>query len=92
MIRRTILAVAVTVTALVGLAGAASALEYTPEVESAQVQAASTDSGAVAVSNVGSLPYTGSNNSLPLAEIGAGLLAVGGLTVVVVRRRQATSA
>ena len=78
-------------TALVGFAGVASALDYS-EVEGTEVITPQPAvSNAAAVSPAGTLPYTGSDSSLPLAEIGAGLLAAGGLTVVVVRRRQAAS-
>ncbi len=35
----------------------------------------------------GSLPYTGNDSSLPLAQIGAGLLAVGAVAVFGVRKR-----
>jgi LPXTG-motif cell wall-anchored protein len=63
------------------------------EVLGATVSAADADAagaaGATAVSAAGTLPYTGNDSSLPLAEIGAGLLAAGGLAVVVVRRQQA---
>ena len=46
---------------------------------------------AAAVDTSGTLPYTGSDSSIPMAEIGVGLLAAGGLTVVMVRRRQVAS-
>ena len=45
---------------------------------------------AVAVSS-GTLPYTGSDSSLPLAEAGVALLAGGGALLLVVKRRQAGS-
>lgn len=97
IIRRTILAGAVTVAAVVGLAGGASAVEYTPDVvpntDVQGAQVSQTDvANAAAVDSAGTLPYTGNDSSLPLAEIGAGLLAAGGLMVVVVRRRQADAA
>lgn len=41
-----------------------------------------------AVSAAGTLPYTGSNETRPLAEAGVALLAAGGLAVVMVRRHQ----
>lgn len=100
--RRTLVAMAVGIVALVGFAGVASAqsaqVEYssnvqanTAEVQAAQVTAA--DPGqAAAVVSAGTLPYTGNDSSLPLAEMGAGLLAAGGLMVVVVRRRQTNAA
>lgn len=46
---------------------------------------------AEAAQAAGTLPYTG-NDSLPLAQIGVGLLAVGAITTIAVRRRQATDA
>jgi LPXTG-motif cell wall-anchored protein len=42
---------------------------------------------ACAASTTGSLPYTGNDSSLPLAQIGAGLLAVGAVAVFGVRKR-----
>ncbi len=45
---------------------------------------------AVAVS-AGTLPYTGSDSSLPLAEAGVALLAGGGALLLVVKRRQASA-
>jgi LPXTG-motif cell wall-anchored protein len=72
-----------------GTAGVASAqatsTDYTPAVDSEVLGTQQ----AAAVTSAGTLPYTGSDSSLPLAEIGAGLLAAGGLTVVMVRRHQA---
>jgi LPXTG-motif cell wall-anchored protein len=38
------------------------------------------------------VPRTGSNSSLPMAEIGVGALAVGGLLVLMARRRSKVSA
>jgi LPXTG-motif cell wall-anchored protein len=43
---------------------------------------------AGAVDSTGSLPYTGSNNSVPVAQIGAGLVAAGAVLVLMVRKRQ----
>lgn len=45
---------------------------------------------AQAAQATGALPYTGSD-SLPLAQIGVALLAVGTLTTVAVRRRSASN-
>lgn len=42
---------------------------------------------ACAASTSGALPYTGNDSSLPLAQIGAGLLAVGAVAVFGVRKR-----
>jgi LPXTG-motif cell wall-anchored protein len=101
-LRRTVAAGALAGGLVLGFAGVAGAqtvddVEYPPavsptsvtpdaEVLSAGVSAAAP---AAAVNSAGTLPYTGSDSSLPLAEIGAGLLAAGGLAVVVVRRQQA---
>ena len=100
-IRRTLAAGALAGGLVVGFAGVAGAqavddVRYPPavsptvveppaEVVSENVSAAS----AAAVNSAGTLPYTGTDSSLPLAEIGVGLLAAGGLAVVVVRRQQA---
>ncbi len=101
MFRRTIVAVTLTIIVALGFTGVAGALDYTPvvctnglvavgdecvEVQGTVVVAGETDPAA-AVSAAGTLPYTGSS-SLPVAEIGVALLAVGGLIVVMVRRRQ----
>jgi len=50
-----------------------------------QVVAAGTAAGAPTAS--GALPYTGNNSSMPLAQIGAGLLAVGAIVAFSVRKR-----
>ena len=46
---------------------------------------------ATAVQSAGTLPYTGNNSSLPLAEAGVALLAAGGGLLLVVKRRQAAN-
>ena len=46
------------------------------------------DAAGPAVTPSGTLPYTGSDSSLPLAQIGIGLVAVGGIAVLMVRKRQ----
>ena len=46
---------------------------------------------AGAVQTSGDLPYTGSNSSIPLAQMGVALLAVGALVTFAVRRRNHTS-
>lgn len=38
--------------------------------------------------SAGALPYTGNDSSLPLAQIGAGLLAAGAVIALTVRKRQ----
>jgi LPXTG-motif cell wall-anchored protein len=43
---------------------------------------------AAAVDSAGSLPYTGSDSSVPVAQIGAGLVAAGAVLVLMVRKRQ----
>jgi LPXTG-motif cell wall-anchored protein len=89
ILRRTLVAAGVTVAVGLGAAGVAGAqttTDYTPAVEAEVLGTQQTQAAAVSAS--GTLPYTGSD-SLPLAEIGAGLLAAGGLTVVMVRRHQA---
>ena len=92
ILRRTLVAAGVTVAVGLGAAGVAGAqttTDYTPAVEAEVLGTQQTQAvSAGAVSASGTLPYTGSD-SLPLAEIGAGLLAAGGLTVVMVRRHQA---
>lgn len=45
-------------------------------------------SPAAAVTTAGTLPYTGSDSSLPLVQIGAGLLAAGAVIMLTVRKRQ----
>ncbi len=102
MFRRTIVAVTLTIIVALGFTGVAGALDYNPvvctnglvavddacvEVQGTVVVADQTDP-ATAVSAAGTLPYTGSNSSLPVAEIGVALLAAGGLIVVMVRRHQ----
>lgn len=72
-----------------GLTGVATAVEpeYVPE---AQVEAVTqANEPAVAAVSAGTLPYTGSDSSLPLAEAGIALLAGGGALLLVVKRRQA---
>ena len=46
---------------------------------------------ATAVSPSGSLPYAGSSSSIPLAQLGVVLLAVGALVTFAIRRRTHTS-
>ncbi len=72
----------------IGLAGVAAAAEpdYVPVEVEGTTQAQ--DPGVQAVDAAGTLPYTGSNSSLPLAEAGVALLAGGGALLLVVKRRQ----
>jgi LPXTG-motif cell wall-anchored protein len=56
-------------------------VQYPAAVASAEVASAS-----------GTLPYTGNDSTLPLAEIGVGLLAAGGLVLLVVKSRRLGSA
>lgn len=90
-VRRTLIAAPIALAVALGFAGVASAqqapTDYTPKVET-EVLGKVQDP---AVQASGTLPYTGTDSSLPLAEVGAGLLAVGGLTVVMVRRHQANA-
>lgn len=88
ILRRTLVAAGVTAVVGLGTVGVAGAQTYTPDVDVQGVQVSNADAAAVEVSS-GTLPYTGNDSSLPLAEVGAGLLAAGGLTVVMVRRQQA---
>ncbi len=89
---RTAAAAAAFTVAGIGLAGVAVAAEpeYVPaEVEGVtQTQEPAVD--AVAVS-AGTLPYTGNDSSLPLAEAGVALVAGGGALLLVVKRRQASA-
>ena len=43
---------------------------------------------ATPVAAAGTLPFTGSNTTIPFAQIGLALLAVGALTTVIVRKRR----
>jgi LPXTG-motif cell wall-anchored protein len=43
---------------------------------------------ACAAATTGALPYTGNDSTLPLAQIGAGLLAAGAIVALTVRKRQ----
>jgi LPXTG-motif cell wall-anchored protein len=61
-------------------------------VLSAQVTVAAGASNAGSVSPSGTLPYTGSDSSLPLAQIGAGLVAAGAVIVLSIRKHQHTAA
>lgn len=85
ILRRTLVAAGVTIAVGLGTVGVANAqTTYEPQVDAEVL--GTTQEAAV---SAGTLPYTGNDSSLPLAEIGAGLLAAGGLTVVMVRRQQA---
>lgn len=42
---------------------------------------------AAAATTAGSLPYTGTNSSMPLVQVGAGLLAAGAVIMLTVRKR-----
>ena len=98
-IRRTLAAGALAGGLVVGFAGVAGAqavddVQYPPAVSPTTIaqppaEVISENVSAAAVNTAGTLPYTGTDSSLPLAEIGVGLLAAGGLAVVVVRRQQA---
>lgn len=84
-VRKAIAAASISTMAIIGFAGVASAVDYTPAVQDANVSQAD----PVAVSSAGTLPYTGNDSSRTLAEVGVGLLAAGGIATVVVRRRNA---
>lgn len=47
--------------------------------------------GDVTAARTGTLPRTGSDSSLPLAQMGAVLVALGGLVVLITRKRAAHS-
>ena len=47
---------------------------------------------ATPVSPAGVLPYTGSGSSLPVAQVGAGLVAAGAMLVLCMRKRQQQAA
>ena len=65
--------------------GVETVVPCTPtEVEGTVVESAA---AAQSVDPAGALPYTGSGSTLPLAEAGVVLLAVGGGAVLVVKRR-----
>jgi len=90
---RTAAAVAAFSVAGLGMVGVAVAEEpaYVPQVEGVtQVQVQDPAVEAVTVS--GTLPYTGTNSSLPLAEAGVALVAGGGALLLVVKRRQSSNA
>jgi LPXTG-motif cell wall-anchored protein len=90
ILRRTLAVAGIATLAGIGLTGVAGAVDYTPPPE---VQGITQDPAVEAVAvSAGTLPYTGNDSSLPLAEVGVGLLAAGGLTVVMVRRHQANQA
>ena len=59
-----------------------------PAVEDTVVDPAAAEA---VTATAGTLPYTGSNSSLPLAEAGVALLAGGGALLLVVKRRQASA-
>jgi LPXTG-motif cell wall-anchored protein len=95
--RKILVVMAIAVVALVGTAGHASAqvVDYTPDDPQTSVISNAVDSGdvagATAVQSSGALPYTGSSSTLPMAQIGVVLVAVGGAAILLVRRRQATT-
>ena len=87
---------ALTAATVVAWAGTAQAqtTDYTPTVDVAGADVSRGPSAAVApaaasASTEGQLPYTGDDSSLPLALVGTGLVAAGGLAVVAVRSRGA---
>jgi LPXTG-motif cell wall-anchored protein len=89
ILRRSLVAGVVAGGLAIGFTGVAGAVDYTPDVQVLDAGvSAGQETAAAAVSSSGTLPYTGTDSSLPLAEIGAGLLAAGGLAVVVMRRQQ----
>jgi len=90
---RTAAAAAAFTVAGVGFAGVAMAAEpgYVPTEVKGTTQVEDPGVEAVAVSAAGTLPYTGSNSSLPLAEAGVALVAGGGAVLLVVKRRQAAA-
>jgi LPXTG-motif cell wall-anchored protein len=88
ILRRSLVAGVVAGGLAIGFTGVAGAVDYTPDVQVLDAGVSAADPAAAAVTSSGTLPYTGTDSSLPLAEIGAGLLAAGGLAVVVVRRQQ----
>ena len=53
-----------------------------------QAEVLGVQQAANGVSPSGTLPYTGSDSSVPLVQMGVVLLAVGGVLVLVVRRRR----
>lgn len=90
-IRGAVGAVALAVMMVFAFSGIASAVEYPPvepttSVLPSNVSAADVAAAPAAVS-AGTLPYTGSSSSLPLAQAGVVLLVVGGGLVLFVRRR-----
>lgn len=89
---RTAAAAAAFTVAGIGLAGVAMAVEpdYVPTDVAGVTQTQDPAVEAVAVS-AGTLPYTGSNSSLPMAEAGVALVAGGGALLLVVKRRQASA-
>lgn len=99
---RTAAAVAAFTVAGLGLAGVSSAAEgtgYVPDsctamvdgvttaVSCAEVEGVQVEAASAATTTSGSLPYTGSNSSIVLAEVGVALVAVGGGVLLVVKRR-----
>jgi LPXTG-motif cell wall-anchored protein len=60
---------------------------YTLSVSDGTTTQSTTLTVACAVSAAGTLPYTGTDSSLPLVQIGAGLLAAGALIMLTVRKR-----
>ncbi len=72
------------------LTGAAEAGEvlYPPEPPTKVVKVVKTAPSKVAARQKGALPKTGAD-SLPLTQIGAGLLAVGAVLVLIERNRRA---
>jgi LPXTG-motif cell wall-anchored protein len=88
-VRKAIAAASISTMAIIGFAGVAGAVDYTPtSVDDATLSQAD----PVAVSSAGTLPYTGNDSTRTLAEVGVGLLAAGGIATVMVRRRNAQSA
>jgi LPXTG-motif cell wall-anchored protein len=72
-----------------GVVTAVSCVSPETEVSEAPNVAAANVEAATAVQSSGTLPFTGNNSSLPLAEAGVALLAAGGGLLLVVKRRQA---
>jgi LPXTG-motif cell wall-anchored protein len=98
---RFIAALALVLAGVLAFAGTASAQEsptYTgvspttiTQGPSGESQAPAAAQAAQATQASGALPYTGSD-SLPLAQIGVALLAVGAVATIAVRKRNATNA
>jgi LPXTG-motif cell wall-anchored protein len=95
---RFIAALALVLAGVFAFAGTASAQEsptYTGVSPNTITQGAGGESGAAEAAQAtqasGALPYTGSD-SLPLAQLGVALLAVGAVATIAVRKRNSVNA